>query len=122
VPQDLTQRFSKRREEIEAALAERGLNSAAAADVAALATRQAKEQTTRTELYEAWRAETREAGHDPDQAAQWAGRAPALRLAMPSTGDLLARLTEQASTFALKDVHRLLATEAQGVLSADEIE
>ncbi len=75
--------FSRRRAEIERALAERGLDSPQAAQVAALDSRRAKEYGVGTEdLHERWRARGRELGAElpcigiAREAAQPAGREP----------------------------------------------
>src|SRR5262249_26025408 len=52
--------FSKRREVIEAALSERGLEGAQASEAAALRTRDSKTELDRRELHTRWRAEARE--------------------------------------------------------------
>lgn len=65
VPEAVEKEFSTRRAEIVEALAEKGLKSAKAAEVAALSTRKGKEPTTRAELFQDW--QTRAAAHGLDQ-------------------------------------------------------
>jgi conjugative relaxase-like TrwC/TraI family protein len=62
VPQEILRAFSKRRVEVEKALAERGLDSARAAEVATLSTRSAKPEVTRS-------TETLRAGWEDELAA-----------------------------------------------------
>lgn len=65
VPEAVEKEFSTRRAQIKEALAEKGLKSAKAAEVAALSTRKSKEPTTRQELFADW--QTRAAAHGLDQ-------------------------------------------------------
>ncbi|MGB9128412.1 MAG: MobF family relaxase, partial [Thiobacillus sp.] len=65
VPEAVEKEFSTRRQQIEEALAAKGLKSAKAAEVAALSTRRGKEPTTRAELFQDWKA--RAATHGLDQ-------------------------------------------------------
>lgn len=63
VPQKTIERFSKRRQAIEAKLGELGIDTASAAAFATLKTRQVKDLVPpRQELFERWRQEAREAG------------------------------------------------------------
>ncbi len=62
VPQEVLRAFSKRRVEVEKALADRGLDSARAAEVATLSTRSAKPEVTRS-------TETLRAGWEDELAA-----------------------------------------------------
>lgn len=65
VPEAVEKEFSTRRAQIKEALAEKGLKSAKAAEVAALSTRKSKEPATRQELFADWKA--RAAAHGLDQ-------------------------------------------------------
>src|SRR5581483_8232414 len=76
VPRPVIEIFSKRREEIEEAVAETGLSSAKAHQAATLATRQAKDHTVDPEtLQRQWRAEAAAAGFDSTTIASCLGRA-----------------------------------------------
>ena len=70
VPKPVLRAFSRRRAEIEAALAERGTSGPRAAEAAALATRQAKrERRYVDELVAEWRARAVELGFDTERRA-----------------------------------------------------
>ena len=76
MPAELLETFAKRRSEIEGAMAERGEDSARAAQVAAHRTRAAKEYgVDGLGLRERWAAEATAAGVDPDQLAALLGQA-----------------------------------------------
>ncbi len=121
VPAEICAAFSQRREQIEDALEEAGLDSARAAEVAALDTRRAKEARPRAELFEEWQTRARDLGWTPEilEAAQAATAEPRQ---MPTAAELLAALTAQASTVRAADVYRLLAVEGQGILDAAGIQ
>jgi conjugative relaxase-like TrwC/TraI family protein len=115
VPKPVLRAFSRRRAEIQAALAERGTSGPRASEAAALATRQAKHsELTIDELVADWRARALELGLDHPSVERLLGRAnaPALddaewqrtfaELAAP-TG-----LTRRASTFSRRDVFQAL--------------
>ena len=115
VPKPVLRAFSRRRAEIQAALAERGTSGPRAAEAAALATRQTKQsELTIDELVADWRARAVELGLDHESVERLLGRvhAPALddaewqrtfaELAAP-TG-----LTRRASTFSRRDVFQAL--------------
>lgn len=113
VPQQAVEEFSKRRQQILAGLAAKGMHSARAAEVAALATRKAKE-LTRAELEVNWRAtaaELRLEAIRPQAPAQE-------REQMASPEEILARLTLQASTFTPMQLAAEVHREAQGKLNA----
>lgn len=73
VPKAALDAFSTRRGEIEAALGASGRSGARAAEVAALATRSAKECRPRADLSRGWQAAGRELGFGPDQARSLEG-------------------------------------------------
>jgi conjugative relaxase-like TrwC/TraI family protein len=68
VPELMCAFYSKRREEIEQVMAERGLSGAVAAKQIALETRPGKESTPSDELFARWRAETAAMGWSTEQA------------------------------------------------------
>jgi conjugative relaxase-like TrwC/TraI family protein len=119
IPDPVLRTFSKRREEIEAQMAEVGATSAKAAQAAALLTRRTKSHEVDPDsLRTRWRAEAAEAGlrlHDVAAALTQPPRtasdaididAIAVRLLSP-TG-----LTAAASTFDRRDVLRAIASSA----------
>src|SRR4051812_30074588 len=76
VPRDVMRAFSRRRAEIETALAERGTSGARAAEAAALATRRVKDpRVTADRLVSEWRARASELGFGPRELAAIVGRA-----------------------------------------------
>ncbi len=81
VPKPVLRAFSRRRAEIEAALAERGTSSPRAAEAAALATRRAKRDgVDAAELVAGWRARAAELGFDRGDLARLVGRVRAVDL------------------------------------------
>jgi conjugative relaxase-like TrwC/TraI family protein len=121
VPKPVMRAFSRRRAEIQAALAERGTSGPRAAEAAALATRQAKESgLTVDALVAEWRARAVELGLDQANLVRLLGRVstPALddavwqrvfaELASPSG------LTQRASTFSRRDVFQALCERVPG--------
>lgn len=66
VPKELIEHFSKRSESIKKSLAENGLHSAKAADIANLKTRQKKQKVDRSELKEQWKKEATQFNFDPE--------------------------------------------------------
>jgi conjugative relaxase-like TrwC/TraI family protein len=70
IPKSLMDDFSKRRQAIEAALKERSLESAKAAEVATLLTRQSKQSIDREALHQQWKETCNQAGFDAKQAVQ----------------------------------------------------
>jgi conjugative relaxase-like TrwC/TraI family protein len=114
IPAELLATFSTRREQIERAMAERGVSGPEAAQAACLATRPAKapgEPDAR--LRERWAAHAREAGHDPDrvfEAALGRARPPLAPLMRQLTEHLLgpSGLTAQATGFDRRDLTQAL--------------
>lgn len=116
VPLHVTEYFSTRRREILAALAERGLNSAEAAKVAALDTRSRKEHVALAELLPRWSAQARELGFDSGRLStrertRWNTHSPRKEL-RELVDELHDRLTLKPS-FSERDFVRRLATEGQ---------
>lgn len=104
--------FSRRRADIEAALAEQGGSSAKAAQVAALTTRPPKDLTTPFEsLVAKWRVRAAALGLGPEQLASLVGRTagPSWGHAPGALGQALVGpggLTSHASSFSRQDVVR----------------
>ncbi len=113
VPHRVLRAFSRRRVEIEAAMAERGSTSRAGAQAAALATRKAKDYGVRPESLAAeWHARADALGFDAEARTRLLGRLPAR---LPEPADLLrasaellspAGLTAKASTFSRPEAIR----------------
>jgi conjugative relaxase-like TrwC/TraI family protein len=113
VDRQLIETFSRRRAQIVEHMAARGESSAAAAQTATLATRQAKgERSSEAELREGWLRRAREVGVRPGWHEQLLGRtswgrpelAPLWRRLVVEEG-----LTETASTFGRRELLQQLA-------------
>jgi len=117
VSSPLIRHFSKRRAEIEEALDAKGHTSAAAAAMATLHTRQAKEHVPREQLFREWRETGRAFGWGEREAEALLGEAvrhrpeAELPTALQTTTE---RATEQQSWFTQGQFVRLLAEEGQG--------
>jgi conjugative relaxase-like TrwC/TraI family protein len=102
--------FSTRRQQIEAVLEQRGERSAAAAQVVALTTRDAKVREEFAELRMRWQATAAAVGLTTAALRSVAGRVDASRIGAPTAtvDDLLSRegITKQRSTFDRRDVLR----------------
>lgn len=131
VPSSLIEEFSKRRQQIEAVLEEKGYSSAKAAEVAALSTRAAKESISREELFQRWQETALEHGFTAESVALL--RQPQeSQLAQEGEeaveGDPLSReaifaaLTEHDSAFTVHKIYQAVAVAAQGKLDAEQIE
>ena len=116
VPKPVLRAFSRRRAEIQAALAERGTSGPRAAEAAALATRQAKQsELTIDELVADWRARAVELGLDHGSVERLLGRvARSARSTTAVWQRIFAELasptglTRRASTFSRRDVFQAL--------------
>ena len=126
VPKPVLRAFSRRRAEIEAALAEHGTSSPRAAEAAALATRRAKRDgVDAAELVAGWRSRAAELGFDRGDLERLVGRVRAVEL--DSAGwervfDELASptgLTRRASTFSRRDVVQALCESLPAGAVAD---
>lgn len=122
VGKDLTDGFSKRRQQIMAALEKSGHTGGKAAGIAALATRRAKGEVDRKTLMPVWKEQASMLGldeakletlrHDPQH---FANREPVVLEGVTES------LTYSSSTFTRMQLDATFATEAQGKLNADEI-
>jgi conjugative relaxase-like TrwC/TraI family protein len=106
IPAAVLKRFSTRRHEIEAEMAERGVSSARAAQYAVLDTRQAKDYDVEPSLlHTRWIEQAAELGWDRDQLETVLGHATPLALTSERVEEITTRLlgpdgmTRQASTF-----------------------
>lgn len=118
VPRDLMQSFSKRREAIENELAKSGMNSAEAASVVAIQTRQAKGDVSRLDLLDSWKGEGLRHGWSNDKAERLFGTYFADRDSSHEIATACAnatdRLTWAEAFFSERDFIRYLAEESQG--------
>ncbi len=111
VPRDVRRAFSKRRQQIEAALLASGRTDREAAQQATLTTRPAKPAPEAAEtLRERWATEARHHGFDPARVPELLGRASATPLGVERRAEIgntlvaATGLTEQHSTFDRRDV------------------
>ena len=110
IPHSVCSHFSQRREQIEAAMAERGTEGTQAAEAAALATREAKQLRPRAELFAEWGQRAREQGFELADMPRHQARE---QEPMPTPEELLRQLTEHNSTFLDHHVVQRVAVAAQ---------
>jgi len=138
VPKDVIRAFSKRRDEIEAMVAESGYTSARAHQTATLATRKAKEYGVDPDLLVArWRDEAAALGFGPDEVDACLDRVKESDHAGGQTGEgggqpdpdslhaFLAGpdgLTRLASTFTRKEVVEAVADKVAASCTAADVE
>lgn len=122
IPKQLEKDFSTRRQQIEAALKERGLSGGKASAVATLATRVEKGLVNRSELFEKARTASAEFGVTPASIeAMRQGEKPAIE-PMPELPELANLVIGQQSTVTPQQLEAAIYQECQGRLSADQAE
>lgn len=122
IPKQLEKDFSKRRQQIEAALKERGLSGGKASQAATMATRVEKGLVNRSELFEKARAASAEFGVTPAAIeAMRQGEKPAIE-PMPELPELANLVIGQQSTVTPQQLEAAIYQECQGKLSADQAE
>lgn len=114
VPRVAEAEFSTRRQQILQALAEHGTSGAKASEVAALDSRRAKTHADQADLLADWQQRGAACGFGPDEAREARQPEPVHGEPMPGRPEIIARLTETASTFREADIYRAVATMAQG--------
>lgn len=107
VPRDVVEHFSQRRAEIMQHTVEHGGRSAAAAQVAALETRRAKQGVPVDRLRELWRSRAAEHGLNDDRVLTLFGRVATA--ARPPVAVDVEQLTAEASTFRRPELLQALA-------------
>lgn len=118
VLQSLEKIFSKRREAIEEAMAQKGVTSAKAAEVATLNSREKKEHQSREVLFREWQ----QLGDEYNFNMQDVYSAEATQLPPADSPEKIFRdLTSHQSTFHARDLIRVLATEGQGRNSVEDV-
>ncbi len=124
VPVAVLRAFSRRRLEIEAALATRGESSARAANVAALATRRAKQHDIDGATLQAeWADRAAQLGFGAEQVRALIGRSRRdVNLAGPIRAQLGSWLTDEASTFDRRHVIRVLCEASRPGADVAELE
>jgi conjugative relaxase-like TrwC/TraI family protein len=126
IPVDLCDDFSTRRNEVDAALAERGLSredsSAAAREAATLDTRSPKEHLPPGQLHRRWEAQAQQAGYVPGQRPadrMLAGESEHAVAAEVAVRDAVAHLSERETRFTMRQILAEARTFSQG--RADEL-
>lgn len=129
IDQSLCDAFSKRRSQIVERLQQTGFTSAKAASYAALNTRQEKQTQDRKSLFKDWQneAEALDLNVNSIREGQLLNYSePSLVLdkknQLIDLDIILKNITQQASTFTHIELEAHIATEAQGLLNAEEIE
>jgi Ti-type conjugative transfer relaxase TraA len=131
IGKDITDAFSTRRHQIVEALEQTGHAGAKAASVAALHTRKAKGEVDRQVLIPLWRRQAAEAGLDTQALGRLhenrSSQMNSSSIQVKSSEDIafdeiVAGLTRGNSTFTRMQLEMTVATAAQGILSANEIE
>jgi conjugative relaxase-like TrwC/TraI family protein len=103
IPRRIERAFSKRRQAIEAAIAQHGYRSPKGMELAALRTRRAKRAVSRDALFDAWRAEARELGFELTRGAGRGHVRVGITKATPVRQTGLARATSKM-TFAVQEM------------------
>jgi Ti-type conjugative transfer relaxase TraA len=116
IDQELCRQFSKRREQISKAMAEHGGKSAAASQIATLATRNAKQESQLSARLTHWHAEAQEFDHQLPTPTKLP-RAPV----SIDHARVLKELTQGQSTFAHLDLMRAVAHEGAGRIEYAEL-
>ena len=117
IPKELEEEFSKRRSQIEAALAEKGLSGGKASEVAALDTRKAKEATDAEVLREEWAKIAGEHGVTRDGLEGLRSREKESKHDSFSLDrlELLQKLTAMEAVFGEKDLFRAVGVACSQV-------
>lgn len=125
IPKAVQTEFSKRAEQIQDWLAEKGYSGAAMAQVATLDTRQTKTEIDRPALFARWQQEGRGMDWGPEQAATLLEPRPPEaqleRLPEPTLEKIQEGLVEKHSTFNDREAWRAMAEGMQGVGGLAEI-
>ena len=112
----LVEEFSKRRQEIEAALEAKGYSSAKASEMAALDTRHHKGHVARQELFDEWQKVGQAFGYRQPSVAHVPSSETAQQNRRRQMLDqALTDLTSRESTFTKRDLIRKLAEAAPGI-------
>jgi len=123
IPPTVLRGFSRRRVEIEAAMAERGVHTVEGAQVATLATRTAKaEPRSDAELRRDWATRASELGFEPAAVNGVVGEGRKPRSPRSTRDELEEVLTEHRSHFDRRDVVRAIADAADDGADVTDIE
>ena len=126
IPENLCKTFSKRRSQIVEHTQRTGFTSAKSRDIAALATRRAKENASRDILREQWLREAEATGYSLSDIRSVLEPGQQQRMPAPATPpidiqSIVAGLTQGEATFTRQQLEAAIAVEAQGMASAMEI-
>lgn len=128
VPEALCRLFSKRRQQISERLDALGYQSARAADIAAISTRQAKQHAEREMLLDAWQQEADAAGYPREVLQALLSRPMVQEASIPyatapgiDVPALIAEMTRNEAMFTRAQLEAAIATAAQGQTGAQEI-
>lgn len=125
VSTELRQMFSKRREQIEEALAQNGGKSAAASQIAALATRKTKMESSLQERLGHWREEARQVEFTlpiRHSRVELAGGKVNHGAKPVDLNAVISGITQSQSTFTRQELVRAAAVASAGVLSYAQLE
>lgn len=121
VPRELEKDFSTRRKQIEAELKQAGMSGGKAAQVATMATREAKGDVDRAALFENARRVAASYGLDADKIKSMREPSPDRELPqMPTHEEMASQLTQQASTLTPEQLAAACYQQAQGVCNIEE--
>ena len=120
MPRAAEKLFSKRRNQIEQKLDEKGFNTAVASQIAALDTRHHKTEVDRSKSFLLWEDQAKTVGLN-SLILEGFKLQSTPTIGMPTHLELLATLTKQASTFKEEDIYRHAAIAAQGLLNAQQV-
>lgn len=122
IPKQLEKDFSKRRQQIEKELRERGLSGGKASQVATMATRQDKGEVNRADLFANARTASAEFGITPAAIEAMRQGEKAAIEPMPELAELANLAVGQHSTVTPQQLEAAVYQECQGKLSADQAE
>lgn len=121
VPKDLERDFSTRRQQIEAELKQAGMSGGKAAQVATMATREAKGEVNRAELFENAKQVAATYGLDADKISSMRNSSHENEpKSMPTHEEMAAQLTQRASTVTVHELEAVCYQEAQGITNIEE--
>jgi len=122
---ELKDEFSKRRKDVEAALEEAGMKGAKASKIAALNTRESKEEISRENLFSDWRETGEKLGFSTRELGELKGEIPKRNEEaekLEAFNNSVQKLTDSKAHFSRRDLVRAVAEEAQGRgLGAEEV-
>ncbi len=110
VPDNVNKEFSRRREQIEKALADKGFKGGKASEIAALNTRQAKSNTSPDLLREDWKSRALSLGLSAHMIERSRAHQSGQQI---DQAEILFQLTERTSTFEGRDLLRAVGEKAQ---------